>query len=290
MKNLKYKFEYLLFLFFKPLIQLFGENRFFLTFFSYIIYHILRRYRKIVRKNLEVVFGKRFARDNYQKITKECIENLLLNLVTVIKNINRTNEDISKLVEFKNRKVVDNILKNGKSVIFTSGHIGNWEMLVVGVASQIVPGVGVAEKLKNPYLNKILFESRERFRIGVIPMKGALRKLVYSIRKGVPVFIIMDQAVNPGRGTEKDFFGFPAIHTETPQYLSKKYDLFIVPTFIKQQDNGKYLIEFEKPFKADEVQDCLHHEIDILEKRIIENTEQWLWCHKRWKNHKDFYK
>ena len=193
-------------------------------------------------------------------------------------------------IEAKSIGLVDKILKNGKSVIFTSGHIGNWEMLVVGVASQIVPGVGVAEKLKNPYLNKILFESRERFRIGVIPMKGALRKLVYSIRKGVPVFIIMDQAVNPGRGTEKDFFGFPAIHTETPQYLSKKYDLFIVPTFIKQQDNGKYLIEFEKPFKADEVQDCLHYEIDILEKRIIENTEQWLWCHKRWKNHKDFYK
>jgi len=290
LQNLIYKFQFYIFIFLKFILKILPKSfkNGFLNFLTNIFYLIIKKYKRIVKKNLEIVFGLEFAEKEYKNIAKKCIRNLLENAVSVIENIDRTSEDIAKLVEFDNREIVDEILKTDKKVIFSSGHLSNWELLVTAVASQISFGYGVAEKLKNPYLDEVLVKSREKFRIQVIPMKGALRNLIKAIKNDFPIFVIMDQAVNVGQGIEKEFFGFPAIHTNINHFLSAKYDLYIIPTYIRFE-NGKYRVKFEDPFKANNVEDSLHREILILENQIKDKPENWLWCHRRWKNHKNIY-
>jgi len=290
LQNIIYKIEYWIFLVFKYILTRSPKflKRIILNLLTYIFYLIIRKYKRIVRKNLEIAFGKEFSDRNYKIFTKKCIRNLLENIISVIENIDRTAEDIAKIVQFENREIVDQILQEGKSVIFSSGHLNNWEILVTAVASQISTGFGVAEKLKNSYLDKILTKSREKFRITVIPMKGALRGLIKAIKKDFPIFVIMDQAVNIGQGVEHNFFNFPAIHSDINRFLSEKYDLYIIPTYIRFE-NGVYKISFETPFKSKDVENSLSKEIKILENRIYKSPESWLWCHRRWKNHKGIY-
>lgn len=285
-----YKLEYFALIFIKLLINRLPQSfkKYLLNFLVFIFYFVIKKYKKIVKKNLEIVFGKNYADKNYKNITKLCLKNLLLNIFSVIENIDRTSDDIANIVKFENREIVDNLLKEKKSFIFSSGHFNNWELLVTAVASQISFGFGVAEELKNPFINKVLMNSREKFRIKVIPMKGALRQLIKAIKGNYPIFVIMDQAVNIGQGVEKDFFNFSAIHSDINRFLSEKYDLYIIPTYIHFEDN-KYKIKFEEPFKSSEVEDSLGRELEILENKIKSSPENWLWCHRRWKNHKDIY-
>jgi len=202
LQKIIYKVEYGFFLIMKSLIT--KSPKWFrkpvLKFLTLLFYIIIGRYKKVVRKNLEIVFAKEYSDKNYKKITKQCIKNLLENIISVVENINSSSEDIEKIVKFDNREVVDKLLQEGKSVIFSSGHFNNWEILVTAVASQISAGFGVAETLKNPYINRVLTGSRERFRIKVIPLKGALRQLIKAIKGNYPIFVIMDQAVNIGQG------------------------------------------------------------------------------------------
>jgi len=290
-KSVIYRIEYILFLFFKFII-IKSPNSLktkFINFISKLLYIVLKKYRVIVKKNLQIAFGDEFAQDNYKKFTISCIKNLLENMVIIIENIDRTPEDIEKIATFKNREVVDNLLKEGKSIIFSSAHFWHWEMLGAIMGSYTKKANGVVEELKNGYLDKILKESRKKFGINSIPMRGALRELIRVIRRNEHIFILMDQAVNRGYGVELPFFGTTAIHSETNSYLSKKYNIPIVQTYLKI-DNEKYVVEFEEPIWADEVENATLEELKIVEKRVRENPQKWLWCHRRWKNLGDIYK
>ncbi len=237
---------------------------------------------------MEIAFGENFSKENWKRVTKSCIFNLLHNIATVIENLDRKPEEIGKLVEFENLEILEEVLKEEKSLIFSSGHLSNWELLATAVTTQIASGYGVVEKMKNPYMEKLLSSSRQRMGITTVPMKGALRKLVKAIRENRNVMILIDQSLNRGYGKEFPFFGKEAIHTETNHFLSKKFDLYIVPTYIRKGEE-KHIISFEKPFKASEVENPLQTELEILESKIESDLGNWLWCHRRWKNNKGIY-
>jgi KDO2-lipid IV(A) lauroyltransferase len=280
-----YRVEYILFLFFKFFTT--KTPRWFrdsiLTGFTNLLYLVIKKYRKIVKKNLEIAFGLEYAEANFQRITKSCIRNLLVNMVIVVENLHRTPQDIEKMVLFENREIIDELLKEGKGLILSSGHFWHWEMLGAIISSQVVNGYGVVEKLKNPLMDSILTSSRERFGITVIPMKGALRKMVKVLKNGKTIFILTDQAVNRGQGIELPFFGKEAIHSEANSFLSKKYDIPILPVFMSEKD-GKYSVRFEEPIWANRVENSTAIELKLLEKEIRKRPENWLWCHRRWKN------
>ena len=285
-------FQYWLFLFFKFLLEHLPKSgrEGFLNLIVQLLYLILKRYRIVVRKNLEIAFGSNFAEQHYKDWAKRCIRNLLDNFLIVIENLNRTPEEVRNLAILKNREKIEPILKEGKSILFVSAHFWHWEMLGAIMASHFGKANGVAEKLKNRYFNDILYRSRAKFGIQPIPMKGAIRNLIRAIRRNENIFILIDQAVNRGQGIEFPFFGTTSIHAETTNYLSKKFGIPIVHVYISDIQRGKYVIEFEEPIWGDEVEHTIPKELAIIENRIRSNPTKWLWCHRRWKNLGDIYR
>lgn len=291
MKRFIYIVEYILFLLLKLIVKKLPNSlkKRVLNLISKSIYISIKKYRVIVKKNLQIVFGEDFAKENYKEFTLSCIQNLLYNIIIIIENLDRTPEDIKRISTFQNREVVDELLKDGKSIIFSSAHFWHWEMLGAIMGAHIGKANGVVERLKNGYLDRVLTESREKFGINTISMRGALRGLIKAIKRNENIFILMDQSVNRGQGVELPFFGTEAIHSETNSYLSKKYNLPIVHTYIKVE-NGNYIVEFEKPIWANQRDNSTLDELKIVERKVKENPKKWLWCHRRWKNLGDIYR
>jgi KDO2-lipid IV(A) lauroyltransferase len=290
-KELKFRGELLLFKIFRLFItktSLKGRERF-LDLLSSLLVKLMGNYRRVVKKNLEIAFGREYSEENWRRVTKSCIRNLLSNMATIVDNLSRTPEETSKIVKFENREVIDKILGEGKSIIFSSGHLSNWELLATSITTQIANGNGVVEKLRNPRMDRILSASRNRMGVTTIPMGGALRQLIKAIKRGENIMMLIDQSVNRGQGVEYPLFGFEAIHSDTNRFLSEKYDIYIAPVYIRFE-NGEYFAKFEEPFKASEVENSLATELSLLENSISNNRENWLWCHRRWKNHKGIYK
>ena len=67
--------------------------------------------------------------------------------------------------------------------------------------------------------------------------------------------------------------------------IARKYKIPIVPMENKRLGNGKFLINFHKPFYNNEVEisdkDMMIKIHKIIEKWILENPQQWLWQHNR---------
>ena len=95
---------------------------------------------------------------------------------------------------------------------------------------------------------------------------------------------MIDQRVSEGE--KINFFGKPALTTTLPAQLSIKYDLEIIPVFIERTEDDKFKIKFQGKINPKNFKDKLELTKklnDVLEKMIVENPNQWIWTHNRWK-------
>jgi KDO2-lipid IV(A) lauroyltransferase len=95
---------------------------------------------------------------------------------------------------------------------------------------------------------------------------------------------MIDQRVSEGE--KVNFFDKPALTTTLPAQLASKYDLKIIPVFIKRLKNNKFKMEFQKeidPKRFKNKIDLTKELNNVLEKMIIKNPNQWIWTHNRWK-------
>ena len=113
---------------------------------------------------------------------------------------------------------------------------------------------------------------------------NGVRKTIDYIKKKYSVALMIDQRVSEGE--KIPFFGRSALTTTLPAQLSFKFNLGIIPVFIKRTSNENFEIEFKneinpKNFKNKfELTKKLN---EILEQMIRENPGQWIWTHNRWK-------
>ena len=95
---------------------------------------------------------------------------------------------------------------------------------------------------------------------------------------------MIDQRVSEGE--KVNLFGQPALTTTLPAQLAIKYNLKIIPVFIKRTKNDNFEIEFQEELNPKNFEDKIQitQELNkILEKMILKNPNQWIWTHNRWK-------
>jgi len=95
---------------------------------------------------------------------------------------------------------------------------------------------------------------------------------------------MVDQRVSEGERIK--LFSEEALTTTLPAQLAEKFDLLIIPVFIKRKKSNKFIIEFQKELNSKNFKNKLEITIElnkILEKMIEKNPDQWIWTHNRWK-------
>ena len=95
---------------------------------------------------------------------------------------------------------------------------------------------------------------------------------------------MIDQRVSEGE--KIDFFGKPALTTTLPAQLSIKYNLPIIPVFIERAFENNFKIKFYKEIYSGDQDNkiVLTEKLNkVLEKMIIDNPNEWIWTHNRWK-------
>jgi KDO2-lipid IV(A) lauroyltransferase len=95
---------------------------------------------------------------------------------------------------------------------------------------------------------------------------------------------MIDQRVSEGERI--NFFNKPALTTTLPAQLSIKFNLDIIPVYIKRIKNSHFEIEFQNRIKPKNFKN--KHDLSlelnkVLEKMINKNPDQWIWTHNRWK-------
>ncbi len=184
-------------------------------------------------------------------------------------------------------KNVDLLCGDGKSVIFFSGHLANWELMAPSLTQRGAPLHLVYRAPNNP-LTDWLFNHRLSWNVGLIPKgKAGSKRLLSLLSQGGNIGMLVDQKMNDGISVP--FFGREAMTAPVLARFGLKYGCPIVPTRIERLGGARFRITAFSPL---EIENSGNQQADILkimtqvnrmlEGWIRERPDQWLWLHHRW--------
>ncbi len=258
--------------------------------FYYLLYYIIGYRKKIVVGNLRLVFPEK-SDVEIKKITKTFYKHFVDIFIEMIKSFTISEKQISKRYSFTNIEVLHALEEKGKSGILYGAHYANWEWIFNLNLKIKFNGYAIYKKVKNPYFDKKVRETRGKYNTTLVPTKETFALMAKNKAQDVLSLygFLGDQSPKKGKiHYWADFLGVKEVPIHTGvELLAKKHDLAVVYFNTRKIKRGYYVSTFqlltENPneFKDYELTDLYLREV---EKQIKNAPEYYFWTHKRFKN------
>ena len=257
----------------------------------FVLYHVARYRRKVVRDNLVQSFPEKTVQE-IKKIEKQFYHNFCDIIVESIKVRKMTSSELLKRVHVNNPELLEELAQKGRSVLLAMHHSSNWEwfwQIQHTVSSH--RHFAVYKKLENRFFDRKVFQMRTQNAHGQKVMledrkvKDEMEQLKDSTNA---ILLLGDQSP---RGAATDYWT-EFLHRDTCwyiglEYLAKKYDYAVVYTEMTRTARGEYSVTFklicEDP-KSTEDGFILKQYVRHVERFIQQYPDNWLWSHRRWKH------
>ena len=239
--------------------------------------------KKVVDKNINIFFKKNSLLDK-SKIISGMWKNYGKTFIEYI-FLNKFRKENTHIL-IRGEENLKQVTHNGNQVIFISGHFANFELMSMEITKKNIPLATIYRPLNNFLLNPLMEYLRKKYICNNQIKKGinGVRETIEYIKKKHCIALMIDQRVSEGE--KINFFDKPALTTTLPAQLSTKFNLDIIPVFIKRDENDNFHIEFQKSISPNNFEnkfELTKKLNEILEEMIIKNPSQWIWTHNRWK-------
>ena len=286
MKKIKYFIEFIIIIILFLVFKILG-----LRSSSYIGGKILEyigpffRSKKLIKKNIY----KAYPNLNSNKINK-IIKNMWNNYGRILSEYifmsNFRNSKINSNLIIEGHDVLEQIKKGSSPVIFVSGHFSNFELMAMQIEKSGVNLSALYRPLNNMFLNVIMEKIRTKYICKKQIKKGisGMRELLTSFKNGNSIALMIDQRVS--EGIKSKFFGDDAFTTTIPAQFVKKFNCQVVPVYIERLNGVNFKMKINKPLqfeKNSSIEEITKYLNIWLEKMILDNPDQWIWSHNRWK-------
>ena len=288
MKIIKYFIQAFIIYTFFILIKILGLNisrKLFAKIFQ--IIGPLIKSEKTINENLEK-FLSSYNEEQKKNIKKKMWSNYGRTFVEYL-FLNKFRKDNSH-INFKGKEVLKNIINKNKPVIFVSGHFANFELMSMELTRETINLATIYRPLNNLFLNPFMeyvrrtYVCRNQIKKGITGVKESINYL----KKNYSIALMIDQRVSEGK--RLPFFDQMALTTTLPAQLAIKFNLEIVPIYIKRNLDDSFEMEILEPIGLDKNEDLITQKINttiklnkILEEMISHDPSQWIWTHNRWK-------
>ena len=249
------------------------------------------RHRRIVKRNLNFAHPE-WPLDKTKKLSIKTFQSMAITVLEILQMTCFSKKDILQRVRIRGKENLLNTIKSPKAVIMISAHIGNWEMSHLFVSSYIQKPLLVVVQNQPDIIELMIHKLRTSTGNTIISKKGAMTKLVRTLRKGKMVGLLIDQGTSRGEGVDVTFFDRKTNATYSASLLAARYNCPVLPVYCIRESDAELTVVVEPPLKlhkTDDVRADLQTNTQIMtdsvEKIISLYPEQWLWFHKRWKRH-----
>ena len=255
---------------------------------------VLTSLRRTGHKNLEIAFPEKSIAER-TVILRGTMENLGRVLGELSQIHKYTRARLAELIDFdldeESKALYARQKAEGRGVLITTGHLGNWEMLVLGFAALYEPISYLARPLDNPKIDDMLNSLRTRFGNTPINKTNSAMLAIRILREGGILGILSDVNAHPKEGVFVPFFNVSACTTSGAAMLAIRSNAFIYPTFcVWDKETKRYKIvhgALLEPMithdrKRDIIETTALYTVEI-ERIIRAYPDQWMWIHRRWK-------
>lgn len=263
---------------------------------AFLLYHVVRYRRGIVRKNLATSFPEKSHRE-IKAIEMRFYLWFCDYFVEAIKLLGISDDELDRRLIVKNPEVHEAFFRTGRSTAAILGHYCNWEWLsrVGKDMNQNRRMCLIYDPLHSKAFDNLFLRLRSYPPTGVpTPKRDILRQLLIWKREGVMTLAgyIADQSPK----WENTHLWLPFLnHPQTPVFtgterIIRKLDTPVFYVKVERPCRGQYTVEFV--LITDEPKSLPEGEItrrffQMLEQSIRKKPQFYLWSHDRWKRTKE---
>jgi len=251
-----------------------------------IIFRIVRYRRATVDENILRAFPEKSAVDRL-RMTKDFYRHIADVVAEILMQSRMSREQLLQRVDVVGVEYLHAYVKNNQSVILLSAHQGNWEWMVVAIASSIpYPLDALYRPLHNSVMDRFFIGIRSRFGASVIPASKAARAILKLRKENRAFGIIGDQ--NPRRKDDKYWTTFMGVETPAaagPERIAKLTGYPLLYVSMEKLSRGKYRCVIAPlaaaPYSGEG--EISQKYMSVVEANIRKQPECWMWSHHRWR-------
>jgi len=244
-----------------------------------------RRGKAIAAANLHVMFGARMTPTRERALIRRSYRNMARVLANIFWMSRDTLARVHDQVAFA--PAVLDALRTHRPAITVSAHFGNWEILSQAAVANGIPMMSVAKLIGSPEMTDRLTALRSTIGQQIVPAEGALRHLLYALKHGTSIGLLIDQHTHVWEGGAwVNLFGVPAGVSLAPAALSRKLRVPIIFAWSRPLKDGRYRIEPGAVFLPDPALDDqarTQQLVAAFERVIRQHPSLWCLNYRRWK-------
>jgi KDO2-lipid IV(A) lauroyltransferase len=184
----------------------------------------------------------------------------------------------------ENAEILKDAYARGRGVVVVSAHMGYFVRMA---AIPRLLGVSAAVIMKSQRNDRLLQwgirELKRRYGLDVILKKKARDLVGAELAAGRIVGFFADQHPRNG-GFPTRFFGRKILAATGPAIYARRFDCPLLVFTAARERDGTHVLRFDGPVSTEgPLEEVSQRWLDILERRIREHPEQWMWMHRRWR-------
>ncbi|MCR5886968.1 lysophospholipid acyltransferase family protein [Hymenobacter sp. J193] len=256
----------------------------------FLMAYVLRYRQRVVLENLRNSFPEKTEAEHRQ-LARRFYRHFAQLMVEILWLRQATPAQLNRRVEYPNKHVITDRLKEGKSLLALGSHAGNWEWILTSGQLQLdVPAVGVYQPLNNAFFDEFMYKLRTRTGAELVTMRETIRYMAATRNRQKVLSMLSDQS--PSNPTNR--YWTELLHQDTAFYtgadrLAAHFQMPVVYVSIQRVRRGYYRIVLEELFDGQSPLNPDQHQITeafarALERDIQRAPADYLWSHRRWKH------
>ena len=262
-------------------------------FLYFLAYYVVRHRRRVIAEQIAQVFPAASPAER-RRIHKQFLKNFCDVSVEILKGATIDAHDMRERVRIENPEIALEALGEGRTVLFLTSHLCNWEWLLQGVALRMGYPVDAAYKpLHDAWAERLMLSIRTRFGARLVPAKELLADALR--RRGIVRVLAMnaDQApVSTDRRHWTQFLGQETAFYLGGEQIARALRLPVFYHGMRRVARGRYVVALERLWDGREVTEpgaITERYARACEKDVLASPADWLWSYRRWRLKKALY-
>ena len=253
-----------------------------------VVFALNHSVREAVMDNLRHVLPASTYRQR-RKVARKIVRNVVKNYYDLIRLPRMKLRDLERTITIQGMEYLDDALAQGRGLIVTSGHIGNFSIVAQLAAARGYKVSIIAEDIEPPKLYDYVNTLRSRFGLRMIKLGSTQVLTIYRLLKKNEVLLLAGDRDVTDDGIPTIFFDALADMPPGPVALALRTNTPLIYGYTNRKPDNTSIVQLEPPLELVRTGDRdldlkinMRKMAQLLEEQILNNPSQWVVLQKVW--------